>query len=229
MALTRLYWIPNGHTLDQGTYVSYPVEELFAILTLESHRNACEVIGENLGTVPEEIDEALPRHGIAGMYFAEFAMSEAEPEPPTEHEVALVGSHDTPTFSGWIAQHDIDERIRCGLLEADAAPEERQARVAAAELLAELLGGTLDDERTLLGLLLEWLGSSPSPLAIPWLEDLWLEPHQVNLPGTGSWERPNWQRVMSRPLDEVLADPEVVALLRRLDQARRNRPAESRP
>ena len=52
MALTRLYWIPHGFGLHQGTYVTYPAEELFAILILESHRNRCEVVGENLGTVP---------------------------------------------------------------------------------------------------------------------------------------------------------------------------------
>ena len=43
---------------------------------------------------------------------------------------------------------------------------------------------------------------------IPWLEDLWLEAEQVNLPGTrSSAERPNWQRPMSRTLDEIMADP----------------------
>ena len=72
MAWTRLYWIPKGLGLHQGTYVSYPAEELFAVLTLESHRNRCEVVGENLGTVPPEIGEALPRHRIWGMYLAEF-------------------------------------------------------------------------------------------------------------------------------------------------------------
>ena len=28
----------------------YAAEELFAILTLESHRHRCEIVGENLGT-----------------------------------------------------------------------------------------------------------------------------------------------------------------------------------
>ena len=57
MAWTRLYWIPHGFPLDQGTYVSYPAEELFAVLTLESSRHRCEVVGENLGNVPREIYE----------------------------------------------------------------------------------------------------------------------------------------------------------------------------
>ncbi len=228
MALTRLYWIPHGFGLHEGTYVTYPAEELFAILTLESHRNRCEVVGENLGTVPLEIDEALPRHRIWGMFLAEFeaAESEEDPQPPAADEVALIGTHDTPTLAGWIAQVDIDERVRVGLLEKGAAPREREARAEAAEKLAKALGESLQEPQALLSALLEWLGSSASPLVIPWLEDLWLEVEQVNLPGTRSSERPNWQRPMGRTLDVIMADPEIEALVRRLDEARTRAPAE---
>ena len=232
MALTRLYWIPHGFGLHEGTYVTYPAEELFAVLTLESHRNRCEVVGENLGTVPPEIDEALPRHRIWGMYLAEFeaaerAEIEEEAQPPTPDQVALIGTHDTPTLAGWIEGVDIDERVRVGLLKKDAAPAEREARTEASHELAKTLGASLEGPEALLSELLEWLGRSPSPLVIPWLEDLWLEPEQVNLPGTRSSERPNWQRPMSRTLDEVMADPEIEALVRRLDEARTRALAEA--
>jgi len=220
MALQRLYWIPHGFGLHEGTYVRYPAEELLAVLTLESHRSRCEVIGENLGTVPPETDQALLRHRIWGMYLAEFEAMDPEPEPPTEQQVALIGTHDTPTLAGWVAGVDIDERVRCGLLEEEAAPAEREARAVGARRLAELLDAELDDLPGLLVALLEWLGASDSPLVIPWLEDLWLESEQVNLPGTRSSERPNWQRPMARLLDEALADPDVDALVRRLQEAR---------
>jgi 4-alpha-glucanotransferase len=55
---------------------------------------------------------------------------------------------------------------------------------------------------------------------IPWLEDLWLETQAVNLPGTRSSVRPNWQRPMGRLLDQVFADPEIEELLDRLGRAR---------
>jgi 4-alpha-glucanotransferase len=222
MAVTRLYWIPHGFGKHEGTYVSYPSEELFAIMTLESHRNRCEVVGENLGTVPPEIDEALPRHGIWGMFLAEFeaAESEEEPAPPTADDVALIGTHDTPTFAGWLAGVDIDERARVGLLEESAVPAEREARAEAVQKLVTTLDGSLSEPHALLEKLLDWLGGSPSPLVIPWLEDLWLEDRQVNLPGTRSSERPNWQRPMRRLLDEIFADPEVDGLIRRLHRAR---------
>jgi 4-alpha-glucanotransferase len=229
MALTRLYWIPHGFGLHEGTYVSYPAEELFAILALESARHGCEVVGENLGTVPPEIDEALPRHRIWGMYLAEFQASSPEIAPPAESEMALIGTHDTPPFAGWIEGVDIGERVRHGLLAAEAEEHVRDERARAARRLADHLGVDLVDRRTFLSELLAWLGRSESPLVVPWLEDLWLEEVGVNLPGTRSSERPNWQRPMGRLLDDVFSDPEIEDLLRGLDRARSPQRADGSP
>jgi 4-alpha-glucanotransferase len=221
MAWTRLYWIPQGFPLHQGTYVSYPAEELFAILTLESNRGRCEIVGENLGTVPREIHGALPRHGIWGMYLAEFQASTGpEVAPPTAADVALVGTHDTPTFAGWLAGNDIAERVRYGLLSEQAAPAVRKERARAVRWLAERLDSRVEEPQAFLAKLLEWLGRSESPLVVAWLEDLWLEERGVNLPGTRSSERPNWQRPMRRLLEEVFADAEGEGLIRKLQQAR---------
>jgi 4-alpha-glucanotransferase len=221
MAWTRLYWIPHGMGVHEGTYVSYPAEELFAMLTLESTLNQCEVVGENLGNVPREIHKALPRHGIWGMYLAEF-QSPDDPDisPPTEMDVALVGTHDTPTFAGWLTGNDVAERVRYGLLPEHAAPGVRHERARAAHWLAERMNSCVDEPRAFLAELLVWLGRSESPLVVAWLEDLWLEERGVNLPGTRSSDRPNWQRPMSRLLDEIFDDQDVEALVRRLDAAR---------
>ncbi len=222
MALTRLYWIPHGFSLHEGTYVRYPAEELFAVMALESHLNRCEMVGENLGTVPPEIGDAMPRHRIWGMYLAQFAATDGPTvaEPPAA-DVAMIGTHDTPTFAGWIAGTDIDDRVQMRMLAEEKVPETRAARAQAVAWLAEQLGTSPELPREYLGALLDWLGRSASPLVIPWLEDFWLEPEGVNLPGTRSSDRPNWQRPMRRLLDDVFADAEVDALLRRLDHARR--------
>jgi 4-alpha-glucanotransferase len=223
MAWTRLYWIPHGMGLHEGTYVSYPADELFAILSLESNRHRCEVVGENLGNVPREIDEALPRHRIWGMYLAQFQASDGpEIPPPTAADVALVGTHDTPTFAGWLAGADVDERVRYGLLAEAAAPAVREERARVVGWLAGQLGVPETEPRAFLAALLEWLGRSDAPLVVPWLEDLWLEARGVNLPGTPSSVRPNWRLPMSRLLDDALADPQVDELARRLQRARRH-------
>jgi len=223
MAWTRLYWIPHGFGLHDGTYVTYPAEELFAVLSLESNRHRCEVVGENLGTVPREIFEALPRHRIWGMYLAMFQASDGpDVAPPTAADMALIGSHDTPTFAGWLKGNDIADRVRYGLLAEAGVPAVAEERSRAVGWLAAHLGSTVEDPRAFLSALLEWLGRSDSPLVVPWLEDLWLEEVAVNLPGTPSSTRPNWQRPMRRLLDEIFTDPEVDPLLRRLDGARRS-------
>jgi len=221
MAWTRLYWIPHGFGLHEGTYVSYPAEELFAILTLESNRHRCEVVGENLGTVPREINEALGRHRIWGMYLAQFqAADDPDVAPPTGADMALVNTHDTPTFAGWLAGTDIAERVRYGLLAGRAAPGVRAARSRATRRLSKRLHRSVKEPHALLAELLEWLGRSDSPLVVPWLEDLWLEPRGVNLPGTRSSVRANWQRPMRQLLDEIFTDPDIDGLLRRLHRAR---------
>ena len=229
MAWTRLYWIPHGFGLHDGTYVSYPAEELFAVLSLESNRRRCEVVGENLGTVPREIYQALPRHRIWGMYLAMFQASDGpEVTPPTAADMALIGSHDTPTFVGWLKGNDVVDRVHHGLLAEEnvaAVVEERQRAVG---WLAAQLDSTAEDPRAFLAALLEWLGRSDSPLVVPWLEDLWLEEESVNLPGTPSYTRPNWQRPMRRLLEEIFSDPNVDELIHRLDLARRSE-ATSRP
>lgn len=220
MALSRLYWIPHGMDLDRGTYVTYPAEELFAVLTLESHRHRCEVVGENLGTVPDEIRAGLPRHGIRGMYVSVFEADAPHPRPPSGDEVAHLVTHDTPTLAGWVAAADIDERVRCGLLDDASAPGEHEARAQAVRNLEGATASTVDDLASFRDAVLGWLARSEAPLVMAWLEDLWLEPRQVNLPGTPSSARPNWQRPMSRLVDHLGGDEDVARAVRALAEAR---------
>jgi 4-alpha-glucanotransferase len=222
MAWARLYWIPRGFDLHQGTYVSYPAEELFAVLSLESNLNRCEVVGENLGNVPRKIFDALPRHRIWGMYLAVFQASGGpDIQPPTAADVGLIGTHDTPTFAGWLAGNDIGERVHYGLLAEASVPTVTEERLRARQWLAARLESRVEEPYAFLGQLLEWLGRSESPLIVPWLEDFWLEDRGVNLPGTRSSARPNWQRPMRKLLDEIFSDFEIDGLLRRLDRARK--------
>jgi 4-alpha-glucanotransferase len=156
------------------------------------------------------------------MYLAQFQdwTGKKDTTPPTARDVALIGTHDTPTFAGWLAGNDIGERIHYGLLAEAAAPAVREERTWAAHWLARHFDRPLDDPKALLAELLEWLGRSESPLVVPWLEDLWLEGRAVNLPGTPSSVRPNWQRPMRLLLDEIFSDAEIDRLVRRLHDAR---------
>ena len=68
MGLHRLWWIPNELTGDRGVYVEYPADEMWAILSLESHRYKAGIVGENLGTVPPAVNKAMVEHNIRQMY-----------------------------------------------------------------------------------------------------------------------------------------------------------------
>jgi len=134
----------------------------------------------------------------------------------------MVGTHDTPLFAGWLQGVDIVERVRLELMPATGESAERQSRNAAAERLAAAVGGSVEDPDELLNRLLNWIGGSASPLVAIWLEDLWLERESVNIPGSSSAERANWQRPLARTIEELTEDPVVRERLSRLRAARRN-------
>ena len=64
MGLHRLFWVPDGMEATAGTYVRYPTAEQFAVVAIESSRAGCRVVGEDLGTVPDEVREAMDRHRV---------------------------------------------------------------------------------------------------------------------------------------------------------------------
>ena len=65
MGLHRLWWVPQGFAAGEGAYVRYPAEKLWATVCLEAYRHRADIVGENLGTVPDEVNAALDRHGRA--------------------------------------------------------------------------------------------------------------------------------------------------------------------
>src|SRR5678816_1995995 len=72
MGLHRLYWIPEGLSGDRGLYVRYPAEEMYAILSLESHRANAGIVGENLGVVPDEVNKSMAKHNVRRLYVAQY-------------------------------------------------------------------------------------------------------------------------------------------------------------
>lgn len=235
MCLERLYWIPEGMDARDGVYVRYPREELFAVLTLESHRHQAQIVGENLGTVPEGLDEAMRRHGVAGMHVLQFALQPDEKQPlhsAPATSVASVNTHDMPPFAAFWTGLDVDDRLELGLLTDREADQERDLRARLRHLVVDflrrrnLLANDTFDTEAVLEACLALLASSPAPVVLVNLEDLWQETQPQNTPGTWT-ERPNWRRRARYSLEEFSELPAVLRILRTVDRARRQ--ADTRP
>ncbi|HWI58970.1 MAG TPA: 4-alpha-glucanotransferase [Bacillota bacterium] len=222
MGLHRLFWIPPGLPASQGAYVSYPAEELHALLSLESHRHQTVLVGENLGTVPPEVNAAMARHGLRQMYVVQYEQR-PEPKQPLRpvpaFAVASVNTHDMPTFTAHWQGQDILDRTDLGLIPKDKVAKEQAQRKRMNAMLAAYLRrqGLLKAERAdaaaVLQACLAWLSASPAELVLLNLEDLWQEELPQNVPGT-STERPNWRRKARLSIEQIQQAPELRDLLK---------------
>jgi len=209
MALHRLFWVPEKREPADGVYVGYPAEELYAILSLESHRHQTVVIGEDLGTVPSGVRSSMRRHGMLGTWVLQSSLRPRAAEPISRvprHAVASLGTHDMFPFAGFLRGEDIRARVETGQLDEEGA---RRASAARRRLVARL-GAALAPgvappssaapppdvelpEAAILQGALAHLLRSEAALVLVNLEDLLLETRPQNLPGTGA-ERDNWRR-----------------------------------
>jgi 4-alpha-glucanotransferase len=203
MQLQRLFWVPAGMSAAEGVYVSYPMDELFAVLALESQRRQAVLVGENLGTVAPEITQGMDRHGVLGMYVLQYELKPDDPSVrvPPEPCAASLNTHDMPPFAAFWEGCDAALRER---LESEL-PASESGEAGCAAVLRRCL---------------EHLAASPARLALVNLEDLWLETEPQNVPGTHR-ERPNWHRKARLTFEEFSTRPEIVALLTRFDELRR--------
>ncbi len=230
MGLHRLYWIPKGFGGDQGVYVRYPAEELYAILCLESQRSNTAVVGEDLGTVPGYVRQRMADHGLRRMYVSQFEYSGDRNPPynaPARQSVALVNTHDTAMFASFWTGRDIDDQASLGLLDDDHADDARKRRKRLKRALLShlrklrLIGGGQPSADAVLRACLTTLGASQAECVIVTLEDLWGETDPQNTPGTDQ-ERPNWTRRARLSLEQIQADRGVVSALTGIERARRS-------
>jgi 4-alpha-glucanotransferase len=222
MGMHRAFWVPEGFGAAEGLYVHYRAEEFYAVLNLESHRHRVEIVGENLGTVPDYVNHALLRHKFLGMHVGQFGVA-TDPERaldvPPPQAVASLNTHDTATFMGFWNGGEIHDRLTLGLIDAEQADQEQDYRAAQREALTAFLRrrGLLEDANTgpaaILKGWLTFLADGDAEFLLVNLEDLWLEEAAQNVPGTWQ-ERPNWQRKTRFSLDQIRAMPELIELLK---------------
>jgi 4-alpha-glucanotransferase len=233
MALFRQWWVPRGFKSVDGGYVHYPLEELLGVVALESRRQECLVVGEDLGVVPDEIRRALPRFGVYHYKVVLFEQKAGEFVAPADYvrpALAAVTTHDLPTLRGWWTGYDIDlwEKLGfyadAGVGERNRAEREQERRRLLRALRRERLWDGAEDAvppySAQLGKAVHlYLGRSRAALVTVQLEDMigMLEP--VNIPGTSA-EYSNWTRRMTESAQEIFARSEVRELAAAMTAAR---------
>lgn len=229
LGLKRLWVLPQGASPTEGAYLRNPMEELLALIALESHRAGAVVIGEDLGVVPPGLRDTLIAHGLLGMRVLPFEREDEAFRPPAEWDVcaaAMTSTHDLPPTAGWWRGRDIAWRETLDA-EGDRAAEARERASARSALWqAAISAGTAEgpeplaeDPAPAVDAAVAMVAATPCELALVPIEDLMGLDEQVNLPGVVE-VHPNWRRRLPSEAEAILADPAVARRIERLEAER---------
>ena len=116
-SLMRLFCVSQK---NGGAYIDYDFKDMVAILCLESHKNKCLVIGEDLGNVPDGFPEMMKLHNI----FSNKILFRQKDENGNfldtgkypYYALCQVSTHDQATSCGYWVAEDIEINNKCNLL-----------------------------------------------------------------------------------------------------------------
>jgi 4-alpha-glucanotransferase len=244
LGLFRLFVIPDGGSGKDGAYLRFPVDELLAIVALESARNRVVVVGEDLGTVTPTIKKRLAKAGVLSyrVLLFEKKANGAFRAPGQYPENALVSAttHDLPTLRGFWLGRDIEVKSRIGFYpsakEAEAEWEQRaRDRVALIQALKKenLLPSKvsphiprhISDE--FCQAIYAYLARTPSRMLIIPLEDLLGEVETPNFPGLPGSAYPSWRMKIGRNIEGLKNDSHIQQFSKVIKRIR-SAPAKSR-
>lgn len=231
MGLMRLFWIPPGLPPSQGAYIHYAVDELFGILALESQRNQCMVIGEDMGTVPDIVRDRMNRWGVYSYKVFYFEKEHAEcykwPDHYQDTAAVAVSTHDLPTLTGFWQGQDIAVRTDLDLYPSKELRDRQISdrvleRVAILRLLEQrgLLpnGVSTDPSSTpvmtpeLSAAIHRLVSQTSSKVFMVQFEDMLQQIDQINLPGTTDPVYSCWKRKLTLALEDLANDERVKAI-----------------
>jgi 4-alpha-glucanotransferase len=236
MTLCRLWWVPAGKSSAEGAYVHYPLQDLIAILALESVRHQCAVIGEDLGTVPDEVRVGMERYELNHYKVLLFERhpdgSFKQPAEYLKNALATVTTHDLPTLRSWWESEDIALRERLNLYpSAEIVKQVQAARARELPAMMQALvdqglwrwqpaDGLPDYSPALARAIQAYLGLSAANFAMIQLEDLIGMITPTNVPGT-YLEHANWQRKIALDTSEIFERHDVRDMLDAMNKSRR--------
>ncbi len=219
MGLLRLWWVPSGSEATDGAYVYYPFDDLVGLVALESRRAGCLVIGEDLGTVPDQIRDRLPAAAIYSYRVLMFEKNEdgsfRRPADYPRRALATVSTHDLPPLYSFWSGSDIRLRDQLGLYpDEETGRQMNAARSRDRSAVIEALrtnGIDVADAAALTPDLAvaihRFLARSESAVVMVQPEDWLGMTTPVNIPGTMSSAYPNWSRKLNESVDDMFDHP----------------------
>jgi 4-alpha-glucanotransferase len=149
IGLFRQWWVPDGASAADGTYVRLDHEAMVGIVMLEAARSGALVVGEDLGNVEWWVRDYLRARGVYGTSILWFEHDESgRPRPPSQWRelcLASVTTHDLPPTAGYLTGEHVELRAELGLLERpvdDERATDEAERIAWLAALAD--AGLLD-------------------------------------------------------------------------------------
>jgi 4-alpha-glucanotransferase len=210
MGLERQFLVPNGMSADRGLYVRSPFAALLPVTAQESDAQHSIVIGEDLGTVPENFRDTVAAWGIWSYLVMIFERGEHGAFKPAqdyrENALATFSTHDLPTFAGWRSSADLAVKRALGI-DPGETDDERAAAIAAFDRALAARGLSGSDFLSVA----RFLAATPSRLVVVSMEDALGVVDQVNVPGTVD-EHPNWRRRLPVALEDLRQDGRLAAL-----------------
>jgi 4-alpha-glucanotransferase len=201
LGLNRLYLVPSGFSPRDGAYIEMPLQALFAVIAQESRANACVIVGEDLGTVPDGFRETMADWGIFSYRVMLFERDHDGSFLPADRYApnALVtfNTHDLASFAGWKSSHDLATKRALGLDPGESDEARRHAHWALQERL-QAHGIARDD---FLGVV-QFLSDTASRMLAIALDDILELRDQPNIPGTID-EHPNWRRRLPVTVEDI--------------------------
>ncbi len=243
IGLARVFWVPAGLPATEGSYVACPLEDLLGIVALESQRNHCLVIGEDLGTVPDGFQARLNAAGILSYRpFLFERTDEGNFKPSSEYPreaLVAVSTHDLPTLSGLWQGHDLDLRSALKLFPTEELRGRQlleRSQDRARFLMALENAGLLPEDASvhpvsmpvmtpsIMVAIHAYLARSPAQVLVVQPEDIFGQIEQANLPGSQDDQHPNWRRRLLLNLEDWSGDERFNALGEALRRERGNTP-----
>ncbi len=234
MSLCRLWWVPGGRSPSDGAYVHYPLYDLLTVLSLESARSSCLVVGEDLGVVPEEMRLAMPELGLYHykvLLFEKIDGRFRRPDEFTKRALATATTHDMPTLRSYWEGRDIELRRVLNLypsaeIEKDVLRERDHDREMLLSALREQGLSPVHPNApsepftaALAHALHLYLARSFTTLVAVQIEDLLGMTDPVNVPGT-YLEYPNWQRKLNADIEDMAQRLDFAAQFAEIQTAR---------